>query len=266
MNVDRPIRKLTEAGRSAANALSAHTLKVARPFFWHVGAKNGGVPKGATAFLLQFKKKLVVVTANHVIDQYLEALAADSRMLCQLGYAQVWPERSIIARDKNLDIATFEIDSTIVPATDGEIIDCRNSWPPPAVEEGDTLTLTGFLDLERTKIGPQHYDMPAWGAHGVADAVSKREIVTIYEPEKVLKASFAIEKPKLGFNMSGCSGGPVLLVKEIKGLLRWFPIGLIYKGADGKAEGELSTFDRIHIRRIHFIQADGTISNPDAPW
>jgi hypothetical protein len=66
--------------------------------------------------------------------------------------------------------------------------------------------------------------------------------------------------------MSGCSGGPVILFKTVNGLLRWFPVGLIYKGPDGKAEGELASFDRIHIRRLHFIRPDGSIDEPDQGW
>ncbi|HEY2137230.1 MAG TPA: hypothetical protein VGH49_15170, partial [Xanthobacteraceae bacterium] len=105
----RPVVKLTEAGRKAANELSAHTLRVARPLFWHIGARSGGVPKGASAFILQFERRYVAVTADHVINQYLHDLDADNRTVCQLSTCQVWPEQSLISRDAKLDIATFEI-------------------------------------------------------------------------------------------------------------------------------------------------------------
>jgi len=58
----------------------------------------------------------------------------------------------------------------------------------------------------------------------------------------------------------------VVLVKEVKGLLRWFPIGPIYRGPDGKAEGDLASFDRIHIRRVHYVKKDGTLEEPDTGW
>jgi len=250
----------------AANALSAHTLRVARPLFWHIGAKNGGVPKGASAFILHFEHKFVGVTADHVVETYLADLAADGRTVCQLGTAQVWLERSLIARSRRLDIATFEVDPANLNDMSADTIDCRGQWPPPTVEVGDTLTLTGFLDNQRTRQGPQHYEMCAWGGHGIADAVTDRDIVTIYEPERMLQPDFAVDKPPLGFNMSGCSGGPVVLVKVVNGLLRWFPVGLIYKGPSGEAEGEFASFDRIHVRRLHFLQPDGSITEPDQGW
>jgi len=263
----QPIRKLTAEARQAANALSEHTLRVARPLFWHIGMRNGGVPKGASAFILRFEQRLVAVTADHVFEQYLADLQADDRTVCQLAAGQVRPQDSVIARSAKLDIATFEIDPRQLDAIRADTIDCRGSaWPPPNVEEGDTLTLTGFLDKQRNKIAPNHYAMEAWGAHGIADAVSDRDIMTIYEPERVLHARFDVPKPPLGFNMSGCSGGPALLVKPVNGLLRWFPVGLIYKGPDGKAEGEFASFDRIHVRRIHFLDTDGTINEPDIGW
>lgn len=264
--VDRPVRKLSEAGRQAANALSAHTLKVARPLFWHIGVRNGGVPTGASPFILRFPQRLVAVTANHVIDQYLAALKADVRTVCQLSAAQVWPEKSFIARSAKFDLATFEINAEQLGNIGADTIDCCGNWPPPDVEEGDTLTLTGFLNNERTKLAPGRYEMPAWGAHGIADAVTEREIVTIYEPDQVLAPRHDIAKPPLGFNMSGCSGGPVFLIKQVNGLLRWFPVGLIYKGPGEKAEGEFASFDRIHVRRLHYLKPDGTINDPDAGW
>lgn len=260
------LRRLTPEGRAAANALSDYTLHLARPFFWHIGARNGGAPRGASMFIMQFEDRFVGVTADHVIDEYLSAKAADDRFICQIGTHQVWPERSLISRSPTLDIATFEIEENDLNAMGAVTADCRGAWPPPNVEVGDTLTLTGFLDNHRIKEGPQHYGMLAWGGHGVADAVSEREIVSVYDPETTLQAAADIDKPPLGFNLSGCSGGPVVLIKTVNGLLRWFPVGLIYKGPGDRAEGELALFDRIHIRRLNFIQPDGTIREPDEGW
>jgi len=58
----------------------------------------------------------------------------------------------------------------------------------------------------------------------------------------------------------------LLVIKHVKGLLRWFPVGLIYKGPGEQAEGEFAGFDRIHVRRLTFLQPDGSISEPDQGW
>jgi hypothetical protein len=266
MSDDKPVKKLTGAARKIADEISAHTLKVARPLFWHIGARNEGVPRGATAFILRFEHRFVAVTADHVIEEYFADLDADKRTMCQLSSCRVWPEKSLIARSTTLDMASFEIDPGQLAGMGADTIDCRGQWPPPDVSVGDSLTLTGFLDTQRAKIAAGHYEMRAWGAHGIADAVTERDIVTIYDPESALSPHDAVAKPPVGFNMSGCSGGPVILVKQVNGLVRWFPVGLIYKGPNGKAEGELASFDRIHTRRLHFLQPNGSINEPNTGW
>ncbi len=244
-------------------------LRVARPFFWHIGVRNNGVPKGASAFILQFERGYVAVTADHVLEQYSAALEADARTICQLGTCQVWPERSLIDRNKKLDIATFEVAESDLKKTGADTIDCRGHWPPPDVEEGDTITLTGFLDEQRKRFAADRYDMPAWGAHGVAEAITETDIVTIYEPDRVLTVNDVVPKPPLGLNLSGCSGGPCFLVRNIKGLLFWSPVGLIYRGPrkeEGVDAGEFASFDQIRIRRLRFLKSDGTIDDQDGGW
>jgi hypothetical protein len=266
---EKPIPKLTEEQRQAANQLSAHMLKVARPFFWHIGARNNGVPKGATAFILQFERGYVAITANHVLEQYSDALEADARTICQLGTCQVHPEHTLIDRNEKLDIATFEVVQSQLKHIGADTIDCRGQWPPPGVDIGDTLTLTGFLDEQRTRFAANSYDMPAWGAHGIVEGISDTDIVTIYEPDKVLAMNSTVPKPQLGLNLSGCSGGPCFLVKTVNRLLRWFPVGLVYRGPRKEADfdaGEFASFDQIRIRRIHFLKSDGTIDDPVSGW
>lgn len=242
-------------------------LKIGRPFYWHPGVGRSGKLRGASTFILQFESGHYAVTADHVLVQYLAAKEADPRMICQIGQCQVWPERSIVARSAALDIATFAIDPAQLETMGAIALDCRRDWPPPDVAVGDTLALVGYLDDQRTEVGRGHYAMEAWGANAVADAVSDRDILTVYDPEATLEAGTGAGKPPLGFNMSGCSGGPAVVVKDIKGILRWQPVGLIYKGpGEKKAEGEFATFDRIHVRKIHFIQPDGSIQEPHVGW
>ena len=244
-------------------------LRVARPFFWHIGVRNKGVPRGASAFILQFERGLVAVTADHVLDEYSAALEADGRTICQLGTCQVRPEHSLIDRNKKLDIATFEIVESQLKAIGADTIDCRGQWPPRDIEEGDTITLTGFLDEQRKRFAANRYDMPAWGAHGIVAAINETDIVTIYEPDQVLPVNASVPKPPLGLNLSGCSGGPCFLVKTVNGLLRWFPVGLIYRGPrkeEGVDAGEFASFDQIRIRRLCFLKSDGTIDDPERGW
>ncbi|MGL9620951.1 hypothetical protein QRQ56_23330 [Bradyrhizobium sp. U531] len=249
----------------AAAVVSEYMLKLARPLFWHIGAMYDGPLRGATTFILRFEKRHFAVTADHVLAQYFDARRSDARTICQIGECQVWPETTLIGRSAKLDIATFEIDPVQLRAMGAEPFDCRKDWPPINVEDGDSLSLAGYLDSRRRVIRRGHREHEAWGAHGIVDAVSDREIITIYDPAKAFAAD-GVAMPPLGFNMSGCSGGPAILLKDVNGLLRTFPVGLIFKGSNGKAEGAFADFDRIHVRKLHFIQPDGKLAEPDSGW
>lgn len=251
----RPIPKLTTEQREADNLLSKHVLRVARPFFWHVNKDN---IKGGSAFILQFERGYVAVTCNHVLEQYEQALKRDAQTICQLGKCQVRPERSLIARDERLDIATFQVSQSQIKQADVHPVDCRNHWPPPEVAKGDAIKLIGFLDETRTAD-----DMPAWGALAVADEITDKDIITIYDPKIALVTGLGVPKPPIGLNMSGCSGGPCFLVK-VKRLMAWYPVGMIYRGprkVEGVDAGEFASFDQIRIRRLHFLRSDGTIED-----
>lgn len=261
-----PIKPPSKTARDAAWVVSGHMLKIARPLYWHAGVINDGELRGASTFVLQFERLHVAVTADHVMAHYLEARAADPRMICQIGPSAVRPEETLICRSEALDIAVFEVDPRQLGEMGAEAFDCRREWPPREVASGDTITLAGYLDGGRRQVSRGYYEMTAWGAHGVVEDVTERDILTLYEPEMTYEVRDDVTKPPLGFNMSGCSGGPAITVKVINGLLRWFPVGFIYQGPSGKAEGEFASFDRIHLRKLHFIQPDGSIQEPDRGW
>jgi hypothetical protein len=94
--------------------------------------------------------------------------------------------------------------------------------------------------------------------HPVIDEVS-------YEPERD-QALPGAPRPPLGFNMSGCSGGPVLMHNVRKGLHRWFLIGLIIRGSGEFAEGVSQECDTIRVRRILFVTEDGTLNRSSSGW
>jgi len=47
----------------------------------------------------------------------------------------------------------------------------------------------------------------------------------------------------------------------IRGLHRWYPVGMIIAGPRAvEKSGDAENFDIIFLRRLHFLQADGTIA------
>lgn len=270
--------QFTKRQRNVSDTIATFMLYVARPFYWHNGAsaQNRNL-RGASAFILQFDDRFIGVTANHVLQEYLDAKASNPGLICQLANGRINPEQCIIAQSAELDIATFSLSPVQVPTFNGNVINCTGLWPPPDVEVGEAMSIVGYPEKLRRENAQGHTEFSAWGALGGADAVTDREIVSTYDPTREIAPQWAPEGlPPLGFNLSGCSGGPVILHKNVNGLQRFFPVGLIMRGPTGTAPGcipddraalgDLGSFDRIHIRRLHYLQEDGSIAQPNIGW
>jgi hypothetical protein len=107
------------------------------------------------------------------------------------------------------------------------------------------------------------------GNAAAVESVTRDEILITYDPAIVKSASWALHLPPLGFNLSGCSGGPVLVHGIRNNIHRWFAVGLIADGPKGQGKkGEAAEFDMIRLRRIDIVQPDGTIKQPaeDTGW
>jgi hypothetical protein len=128
----------------------------------------------------------------------------------------------------------------------------------------DVLSFAGFPeDLKKASCYP--IEFRAYAALVRAESVSERGIITTYEPQRDIRFRAAPELPDLGANLSGCSGGPLLMHIERNGLNRWFPVGLILRGPRASSDNNLREYDIFRFRRIHYVNADGTIRK-DIGW
>jgi hypothetical protein len=257
--------------RAVLDEVAALTLQVARPLIWH--DRTEGWPKrldGATCFFLRFERGIIGVTANHVISAYESAVAANPNIVCQLRNSPAFDLASaIIARDAARDVATFAASETVLSHIDAIPLDCRGSWPPPEPQSLWLLSVCGFPESMRITRADRSAEFQAWGALPVVECVTRDEILITYDPAIVKPTAWAPDLPPLGFNLSGCSGGPVLVHGTRNSLHRWFAVGLIADGPKEQAkQGAAAEFDMIRVRRINIIQPDGTIRQPaeDTGW
>jgi hypothetical protein len=249
--------------------VAALTLRVARPLIWHDRTERW--PKrlhGATCFFLRFEQGMVGVTANHVISSYESAVASNPNTVCQLRNSPTFDlSATIIGRDAARDIATFAVSDALVSQIDAIPLDCRGSWPPPEPKKLWPLSACGFPEAESMRIAKPDRagEFLAWGSLAVVEYVTPDEILITYGPTIAKPSTWAPNLPPIGFNMSGCSGGPVLAHGTRNGLHRWFAVALIAAGPTGEKKQGMSTeFDMIRLRRIDIIQADGTIRHHTA--
>jgi len=262
---------MTPEQKAVQDEVAALTLRVARPIIWH--DRSEGWPKridGATCFFLQFDGGIIGVTANHVVSAFESALAENRNIVCQLRTSPAFDLlKAIISRDLESDIATFTVETSTLSEIDAIALDCRGSWPPPEPKNLWLLSACGFPESMRITRPDRSLEFQAWGALGIIEAVTRDEILTTYDPAIVKPAAWAPLLPRIGFNMSGCSGGPVLVHVNQNGLHRWFPVAMIVAGPrQDKKQGESAEFDMIRMRRIDIIQPDGTIKPPseNASW
>jgi hypothetical protein len=236
------------------NNVATTTLEFCMPLYWH--DRNLRWPKpvtGASSFVLKFADRLVVVTAAHVFRTYEKQLKKNSNLVCQLRLLPFDLPKRLIDIDDDLDIATFLLAEDELP---GFAVDCRYRWPPPEPQCGRGLSLAGFPELIREIYSDGSGLFQAYGALPAVEAVSDRQIITTYDPARDQALVEEVPAPPLGFNMSGCSGGIVLLPEIEGGKCRVHAVGLIAGGS--RPDKDRGT-DTILIRRIHRILTDGVL-------
>jgi hypothetical protein len=236
-------------------------MKVARPLIWHDAREPW--PKhltGGTCFILRFDTGLIGVTAEHVIGAFEKAKILNNDTVCLLRTVPYDLTNAIIDRNVDLDIATFSVAEDELIRSEAIAIDCRSEWPPSVPDKGRELSLAGFP--EHLKKASPHYRIQfrAYVHLARVEDVTDRDIIAIYDPQRGdTRSRKAPEFPDVGANLSGCSGGPVLMHAERNGLHGWVPVGLIVGGPGALSDGELSNVDIFRFRHIHFVKIDGSI-------
>ena len=259
------VRDTTPELRALHEEIAALTLRVARPLIWH--DRTEGWPKrldGGTCFFLRFERGVIGVTAHHVVSAYESAVAANPDTVCQLRNSPAFDlPGAIIARHAARDIATFAVSDAVLSHIEAIPLDCRESWPPPEPQHLWLLSVCGFPESMRVPKADRSAEFQAWGALAAVESVTRDEILISYDPAIIKPTAWAPRLPPVGFNLSGCSGGPVLVHGTWNGLHRWFAVGLIAGGPqEEKKQGESAEFDMIRLSRINIIQPDGTIRQP----
>jgi hypothetical protein len=245
------------------------TLQICTPIYWH--DRRLTFPKemrGGSCFILRFGKHLFGVTAAHVLQAHRDARQKNPATVCQLRLMEFAFHDAIIDTDPTLDIATFSVSQDQLKEINGTPIDCTGQWPPPAPARMRAVSLAGFPEVLRITRPDRSAEFRAYGGLSAIEDFSEREILLTFDPKRE-QALSGLPLPPLGLNMSGCSGGPTLMHGERNGLHRWFPLGIIIRGSNRDLDnerGDADAFDTIRVRRIHFVQEDGTINRPTSGW
>jgi hypothetical protein len=246
--------------RDLLKSIEEFIVKSCKVIYWHDG--NLPPPKelrGGSCFVLRFRRRLVGVTARHVVQAYRDAKAEIATLVCQLWNIRFDIAERIIDEDKTLDIATFDVSEQELLSIGGHEIDCRGAWPPPNPVKGSIISVAGFPELQREAYSGNSADFRSYVGMTVVDDITDRQIITTYDPKRDHDLSGTAGLPPLGINLSGCSGGPVLMHSDNRGIYRWCAVGLIAAGPKCSS-GDTSGQDYILIRRIHCIDENGKLT------
>jgi hypothetical protein len=253
-----------ERARAISQSLLPHCISL----FWHDTAASWPRRlRGGSCFVLHIGGRFIGVTAAHVIEELQQDRSITGGLVCQLGGTGYDPRPLVIGWDPVLDVATFSVPAHAMAACGGRPIEIApGDWPPPSPQDGEALVLIGFPEQSMKAEADFSAAFYAFGALAIIDSVTDREILATYDPNRDIDVNGS-GLPPLGFNMSGCSGGPVLAVRRHGESQRSFPVGFILRAPRRESTSASSMgFDMIRARRIHMIREDGTLDQPAMGW
>ena len=235
-----------EFGRELIKLAVAHMTH----FTFGVVNSNGHAKiRSATCFFLKTPRKLLVVTAKHVISAYRQALAEDPATICQIGNLPFEPDDRLIGMGTKADLATLSI-------TERELEKIAKHpiayWPPAPPDDDDRgVLLAGYPEAEIVMEGPRTGSFGIYTASAVAQRTTEWQLSCKVEWDYVLGIPGVGKLPPQGFDTSGMSGGPVFTIREHNGILSFPLAGVISEGQP--------MWDTIIAERADFIRADGSV-------
>jgi hypothetical protein len=130
------------------------------PFFW--STQEAGHPprllNNGTICYVDTGQRQIGITNNHAYQQYIDDLANFPDVEAQFNGNTIKPETRLIDRNKDLDLATFDVPATFVSSSTRKLLHHKPpGWPPVPVISGD-LVLYGGYPGELKEISPGQAD------------------------------------------------------------------------------------------------------------
>ena len=168
---------------------------------------------GASCFFLKFKAKYVGVTAAHVVRQLLMARRDVPSVVSYIALQPHNVLNTVIDMNDDIDIATFSISEREIENLGAQPFDVSIQWPPDTpVEPNMPIQLVGYPEALRSFDPRQRWvTAGAYGAFALVADRTDRDIIVTYVPAE---SRGSPDLPPLGFNLSGCSGGPAVIHRD----------------------------------------------------
>lgn len=221
------------------------------PIYWfRLDKENPKILYNGTVTLLRTPKKLLGITAAHVLKGY-EKDRQEQKVRLQLmdeGFDDLL-ER-VIAVSNRLDIATFDFDEKLLKKMGKEIIPLT-SWPPQPPEEGRGIMLAGYPGFDRLEPKKLKANFGLFTAIGIARVVTNEQITWAIDREYFAHIPKVRELPP-NQDLGGISGGPLISWFETPNYVSYYKLSGIISEAN-------ATLENVVAKRADYINDDGTI-------
>lgn len=203
----------------------------------------------ATCFFVKSSVRTFGVTAKHVIGGVNAAKAERPQTICQVGNRLLDIAERQISEGDRADIATFEI-------SEDEVLQMGKIpvtlWPPdPPTNDDSGVLIAGYPAKAVEVVGEQEAIFGIYAATAVAQRVTDWQITMRVEWNNIQDQVQLGRRPPKNFDTGGMSGGPVLSIRNRRGIQSFPLAGVI-------SEGHLET-DTFVAERADYIRANGTI-------
>jgi hypothetical protein len=239
-----------------------HLLRRVMPIYWH--RANAPWPRelrGGSCFAVRTSSELFGVTAAHVIRAFEVDSQRSGPLIIQLCGATFNIEAALRDVDDEMDVATFSLAEADLHDMGREPFNVHDEWPPPEPHKGEMVALIGFPEVTRGVTDERVARFEAYAAFELISDIGPRELLVVYDPQLQTYVPTEPGLPPIDLNLSGASGGPVVLYRMDKiGTLSCWPVALIAGGKGTYSEGQSANFAMIRCRRIdRIIGANGRI-------
>lgn len=221
------------------------------PFWWHLAEHAAGeILHNGTVCFVDTGVRVIGVTAEHVYRRYLLNREADKDFVCQFGDLTVWPEARLIDRDRQLDLATFDLPE-LAERKERFLSNRPVKWPPPRLNARDAVIYGGYPGASRQS-GLWKSIFAFKTVTGFVHDVTPQNIVLFANYQNIYWPSRP-EGEEVNTNPAGVSGGPVYYVDETGPQYSYLELaGFIY-------EYHVS-LETVLARHADVIRDDGTLA------
>ena len=235
-------------GDDAHRKMFDRLMTMSVPFWWHGPTPDDPeIYNNGSLCLIDTGARIIGVTARHVYDAYLQRLMRGRPFVCQFGAVTVFPERLLIAKNKRLDLATFDL-ADVIESLAGFVPSRPLVWPPARPAVDDLVIYGGFPgNMRRSDLIKATF--PLDSITGLVSQVTDQNLVIEVDYLRLTDAD-GPQGNIVSTDPGGTSGGPVYRITDAPGLEI---VGFIY---------EQSPSNRFVLaRHADAIASDGGVSD-----